>query len=202
MGQRHFVNEGSLERKRRGEGLDQTKSRLLAFPKVRRWLRSGWWVSRGFLPHSFIRPHLPPWSKEVHWSVLHTQNVSFSSTPATPLAAWPPVGARNPCCVTCLPTLSQPLPWPVATIIILFRDASGDKKQAKTNGQPSCGPVSEAEYLYIALPEQVCCRNSRRPWPIQTTEERWTLSGISWTPVYFKPTAQSQCDFMNQGKTL
>ena len=108
MGQGHFVNEGSLERKRRGKGTDQTKSRLLAFPKVRKWLRSGWRVSRGFLPHSFTQPYLPPQSKEVHLSVLHIQNVFFSSTPAAPLAAWPPVGTRNPCCVTCLPTLSQP----------------------------------------------------------------------------------------------
>ena len=201
MGQRHFINEGSLERKRRGKGLDQTKSRLLAFPKVRRWLRSGWWVSRGFLPHSCTRPHLPPWSKK---SIDQSYTSRMCLLAAHQLHHWQPdhLWAPGILAVTCLHTLSQPLPWPMATIVILFRDASGDKKQAKTNGQPSCGPVSEAEYLYIALPEQVCCRSSRRPWPIQTTGERWTLSGISWTPVYFKPTAQSQCDFMNQGKTL
>ena len=70
------------------------------------------------------------------------------------------------------PHCPSPVPWPMAAIIILFRDVSGDKKQTETNGQPSCGPVSEAEHLYIALPEQVCCRGSRRPWPTQTTEER------------------------------
>lgn len=65
------------------------------------------------------------------------------------------------------PHCPGPVRWPMATIIILFRDASGEKKQTETNG-----PISEAERLYIALPEQVCCRGSQRPWPTQTTEER------------------------------
>lgn len=95
------------------------------------------------------------------------------------------------------PHCPSPVPWPMATIIILFRDVSGDKKQTETNG-----PISEAEHLYIALPEQVCCRGSQGPWPTQTTEERWTLSGIFWTPILFQTNSQSQCDFMNQGKTL
>ena len=96
-----------MERKRRREGPDQTKSKLLAFPKVRRWLRSWWWVSRGFLPHSFTQPHLPLQSKEVHSSVLRAQNVFLWQHVGSTIGSLTTCGHREP--LLChLPPLTVP----------------------------------------------------------------------------------------------
>lgn len=161
----------------------------------------GGWAEVSFLIHSPSHIYLPNPKKSIYQS--YTSRMFFLA--AHQQQHWQPDHLWAPGILAVLPAsphYPSPVPWPMAAIIILFRDVSGDKKQTETNGQPSCGPVSEAEHLYIALPEQVCCRGSRRPWPTQTTEERWTLSGIFWTPILFQTNSQSQCDFMNQGKTL
>lgn len=74
QGQKHFVSIGMIERKRRREGPDQTKS-VTSLSQGQEVAQKRWWVSRGFLPHSFTQPHLPLQSKEVHLSVLRIQNV-------------------------------------------------------------------------------------------------------------------------------